>query len=94
MREEHKILPVPAEVAAADALRIANWRDASVQLYGSFAATIAVEVKLHPDAEWQTVASETGPAIVAIPDGAHSLRVNTTAFTSGAPGAALGGWVS
>jgi hypothetical protein len=63
-----------------------------VQVYGTFTASLRLQVKL-PGGDWQDVGSAiTAPGIYEVAETCSDLRVNTTAYTSGTPQAIFGGF--
>ena len=85
-------LDVKTSVAVGDA-SVAKMKDMAVQITGTFSATLDVEASAD-GTNFEDVPSGggiTAPAIVAIPYMAHSVRINTTAYTSGTPVAVLVG---
>lgn len=86
MRPEAISLPVPAAVAAGASIDSSLYREGSVQIGGTFVATIQVEFRQHSSMPWSPVGAPlTAPGFVDVPHCAFELRTNVTAYTSGTP---------
>ncbi len=91
MRAEFNPLNVPASVAAGTAYGCANYTDKWIQVFGTFSASLDIEGTMN-GSDWFKVATAiTTPSAVQVAPTLMAIRVRTTAFTSGAPRAILGG---
>lgn len=89
MRYDKFTLAVPTSVAAGAAQSTPGcYEQCAVQIWGTFAATLAVEAS-SDGTNFSAVSSVTAPGWVSIPFAFKAIRINTTAFTSGTPNAAL-----
>lgn len=92
MRFESKAMAVPAAVAAGAAIPVERFTEKSVLFSGVFVATMRVQGSMD-GASWADVSGDvTTPQLVEVPHTVRYLRVNTTAYTSGAPAASFGGF--
>lgn len=62
---------------------VSDYPRTAVQIYGTFVATVAVEISLDGSTFAPFGAALTAPGIVEVPIAARRLRLNATAFTSG-----------
>lgn len=85
------VAPVTAPTAGA-AFPCAPMRDKTVQVSGTFSATLQLEGSLDGVAWSSLGATITANAIRAIPEAIHYIRVNTTVFVSGVPVVKLSGF--
>jgi hypothetical protein len=94
MKTELKALTVPASVAAGAPKEVAGYVEKTIQIMGTFVATLDVEISLD-GARYQAVHSGiTAPGFYTVPHACKKLRIRTTAFTSGVPEAWFGGFDS
>jgi len=85
-------LEAPAAVAIGAAKSVERLTDKSLQILGTFTATIDVEGTLDPaGATWGVIATVSAPGLTQIPGTYRQIRLNTTAHSSGTPVAYLGG---
>lgn len=94
MRFETKAMDAPAAEAAGDAILVERFTEKTVHVGGTFEATLRVQGSLD-GTNWGDVSEdidETGPQVVAVPHTVRYLRINVTAFTSGAPEVSFGGF--
>lgn len=71
---------------------VERFRDKTVQVGGTFTATVAVEGSMDGNS-WIVIGTPTSaPAFVLVPQAVVHLRVNVTAFTDGEPVAIFGGF--
>jgi len=83
-------LEVPASVAAGAWLSCESLTDMYVTIGGTFVATLQVQYTVRGDANASNIGSAlTAAGAVQIPMRAKKIRINTTAYTSGAPWAVL-----
>lgn len=92
MRPEFYAIAVPASVATGASFPARDIDNKFVQIGGTFVATIDVEVTLNGGADWVTVATVSGSAIVQVLPVVSGIRCKTTAYTSGTPTATLSGF--
>ena len=69
--------------AASPALDVSDYPKVGVQVFGTFVATVAVEISLDGSTFAPFGAALTAPGIVEVPFPARLIRINVTAFTSG-----------
>lgn len=79
---------VLASVGAGVAVLTKPYRNLWVQVTGTFSATLAIEASLDGE-NYIVIASVAAASLVEVPVPAAYVRINTTAFTSGAPAATL-----
>jgi hypothetical protein len=85
-------LEVKTSVAAGAWLVCESMDNLCVSVGGTFVATVQVQVTVKGDTDPVNVgAAMTAGGQVQIPGRAKKVRINTTAFTSGAPWAVLAG---
>lgn len=102
MKLDTHTMDVKAAAAAnGDALSISLYHGGTVQIYGTFSATVQVQGKVAPSSDWVNIGSAlTAPGLVALSDPNGSpycltnIRVRTTAYASGAPMAVFAGFNS
>jgi hypothetical protein len=85
-------VPVPASVAVGAAVDVSRWnRDITLQLGGTFVATVQFEGSLD-GSSWSSIgAALTAGGFVTAPPTVKQVRARTTAFTSGTPVGLVGG---
>ena len=91
-RPERIPLEVPTSVDVGKASNVFRFRDKTVQFGGTFVATLQLEGSLDGNEYAPIGAAVTAPAILPVPVTVEFLRVRVTAFTSGAPTAAVAGF--
>lgn len=94
MRFDKYDLNVPTSVAAGSAQKCDVYRDKYVQTFGTFTATIQLQVSMD-GTNWanSSAAAVSAPGIVSVPETCAFIRANVTAFTSGVPNMVLGGFL-
>lgn len=100
MRLDHYPLSVVAAPGDGTAQPVAAYQGGTVQVFGTFTATLQVQAKLD-GGDWVNVGSAlTAPGFVTIADtngcplSVAFIRVRTTAYTSGTPSAIFAGFNS
>lgn len=93
MRNNTFPLDVKTAVAAGNSQRCQDLREKYIHFVGPFSATFSVEGSFD-NTNWFTIqAGINAPGtLVAVPQPASSIRINTTAWTSGSPKALLAGF--
>jgi hypothetical protein len=92
MRSYFRDLEVPAVAGAnGGSVSVRDYRDKTVQILGTFSATLDVQVSLDGGNNYVSVAAAlTAPGVHQIPQTCTHIRVRTVAFVSGVPAAVLG----
>jgi hypothetical protein len=91
-RPERIPLEVPTAVGVGKASNVFRFRDRTVQLGGTFVATLQLEGSLDGNEYAPIGAPVTAPGFVPVPLTVEFLRVRVTAFTSGQPKATAAGF--
>ena len=91
-RPEKVQLEVKQAVDVGRAENVFRFRDKTVQIHGTFVATLQLEASIDGSEYFLAGASKTTPGVVLIPETVEFLRVRTTAYTSGEPKAVLAGF--
>lgn len=101
MKLDTHTMDAKAAVADGDALNVSLYAGGTVQIHGTFSATLQVQGKIAPASEWTNIGSAlTAPGLVTLSDANGSpyaltnIRVRTTAYTSGTPQAVFAGFNS
>lgn len=106
MRHEVYNLETPNSVAAGTAQPCEFLHEKTVQVFGTFVATVQIQARIAPPAgttnnDWVNIGAPLMvPGLVPIADlngnplAVTHVRANVTAFTSGDPQAVLGGFSS
>jgi len=93
MRPETREIEVKASIAAGAPIVVEVFRESSVQIGGTFVATIQIEGRLDSSMPWSPIGSPvTAPGFVDLPNFVTEIRANTTAHTSGTPTGFFGGF--
>jgi len=93
MRPDFKTFEIPASASAGTPTLVKDYRDGSVQIGGTFVATIQIEGRLDASAPWSPIGSPvTAPGFVDLPHIVKEIRSNVTSFTSGSPEGFFGGF--
>jgi hypothetical protein len=83
-------LQVPQSVSTGTWLPCQGLGNKTVHVFGTFTATLQVQYTVGDDAEPINLgAALTTPGYVQVPMVVKKVRINTTAYTSGTPKAAL-----
>jgi len=86
MRPQQKALDIPAAIGQGAPIDVFNFRDSSVQIGGTFVATIQIEGRLDDSMPWSAIGSPvTAPGFVDLPHIVKDIRANVTGYTSGTP---------
>lgn len=91
-RPEKVVLEVKQAVEVGRAENVFRFRDKTVQVHGTFVATLQLEASLDGSDYFPVGAALTAPGAVLVPQTVEFLRVRTTAYTSGEPKAVLAGF--
>ena len=91
-RPEKVPLEVKQAVDVGRAENVFRFRDKTVQVHGTFVATLQLEASIDGSEYFLVGAPKTAPGAVLIPETVEFLRVRTTAYTSGEPKAVLAGF--
>ncbi len=91
-RPEKIELEVKQSVDAGRAENVFRFRDKTVQVHGTFVATVQLEASIDGSDYFPVGAALTAPGAVLVPQTVEFLRVRTTAYTSGEPKAVLAGF--
>ena len=92
MRYETRNFVVPLEEAEGSSFRVTSIRELAVQVSGTFDATLQIMGQAHEGGAWLAVGSPiTAPGWYPITHPLFNVRMDTTAYVSGAPVAALAG---
>lgn len=84
-----RAMEAPASVAAGAAVKVSDLGSKTVQIWGTFTATLQLQASMDGVA-WQTLgANITGADARTVADEWNFLRINTSAYTSGTPLAAV-----
>lgn len=95
MRFSPRDLAVATSVAAGATQDVRELVNKTVQVWGTFTATVQVEGRAKTTATWLPIGAPlTAPGFVDVPQTLAEIRLNTTAFTSGVPLAALAAYDS
>lgn len=101
MKLDTHTMDVKTAVADGDALTIPLYSGGTVQVHGTFSATLQVQGKIAPSSDWVNIGSSlTAPGLVTLSDGngcpycLTNIRIRTTAYTSGTPQAVFAGFNS
>jgi hypothetical protein len=91
-RPEIMTLSIPTAVGVGAAANVFRFRDKTVQISGTFSATLQLEGSIDGNA-FQAIGSSTSTtALISVPFAVQFLRVRVTAFTSGTPTAVVAGF--
>jgi len=91
-RPEKVPLEVRQTVEHGQASNVFRFRDKTVQIHGTFVATLQLEGSIDGSEYFPVGAPKTSPGAVLVPETVEFLRVRTTAYTSGEPRAVLAGF--
>lgn len=91
-RPEKVRLEVKKAVDVGKAEQVFRFRDKSVQVHGTFVATVQIEATIDGSDYFAVGGALSAPGVVPIPETVEFVRVRTTAFTSGDPKAVLAGF--
>ena len=91
-RPEKVQLEVKQAVDVGRAENVFRFRDKTVQVHGTFVATLQLEASIDGSEYFPVGAAMTAPGAVLVPETVEFLRVRTTAYTSGEPKAVLAGF--
>jgi hypothetical protein len=93
MRNNFYPLQIPATVTAGATQTCRDLREKYIQIFGTFSATLSIEVSLNGGADFFAVLTGlTAPGLHPIPYPATHVRVRTTTFGSGVPAAVIAGF--
>lgn len=92
MRQRNYALEAKTSVAVGASKTVQDLREKYVHISGTFVATMNIEVSLDGGVNFISVATVSAVGLTAIPHPATHMRINTTAFTSGVPGAVIAGF--
>jgi len=82
-------IPVPVTVSAGAAVS-AGGSNKTVEVSGTFSATIQLQGRITSGGAWLQIGSDiTAPGFYAVAQNVTELRFNTTVYTSGTPVAVL-----
>jgi hypothetical protein len=91
-RPEKVMLEVKQAVEAGRAENVFRFRDKTVQIHGTFVATLQVEGSIDGSEYFPIGAATSAPGAVRVFETVEVLRVRTTAYTSGEPRAVFAGF--
>jgi len=91
-RPEKIRLEVPAAIGTGRAEHVFRLIRKTVQVFGTFAATLQLEGSIDGGAFAPIGGPVTAPGFIEVPHTLEFLRVRTTAFTSGTPEAVVAGF--
>ncbi|MBI5549510.1 MAG: hypothetical protein HY901_36955 [Deltaproteobacteria bacterium] len=91
-RPEKFALKVPAAVGVGAPSVVFRFRSKTVQVFGTFVATLQLEGTLAGDEYFPIGPAVTAPGAIEVPETIEFLRVRVTAFTSGEPKAVFAGF--
>lgn len=101
MKLDTHTMDAKAAVADGDALSVSLYEGGTVQVYGTFSATLQLQGKIAPSSDWVNIGSSlTAPGLITLSDANGSpyaltnIRIRTTAYTSGTPQAVFAGFNS
>lgn len=85
-------LPVPLAVGVGSPSYVFNLRDKTVQVTGTFTATLKLEGSVDGNNYQQIGVDITAPTIVSVLLAVQFLRIRVSAFTSGTPSVVASGF--
>ena len=91
-RPEKLVLEVKQAVEAGRAENVFRFRDKTVQVHGTFVATLQIEGSIDGSEYFPLGAALSAPGALRVPETLEFLRVRTTAYTSGEPRAVFAGF--
>ncbi len=91
-RPEKLRLEVKQAVDAGRAENVFRFRDKTVQVHGTFVATLQLEGSIDGSEYFAVGAPVSAAGAIRVPETLEFLRVRTTAYTSGEPKAAFAGF--
>ncbi len=91
-RPEKLTLEVKQAVEVGRAENVFRFRDKTVQIHGTFVATLQLEASIDGSEYFPIGAAASAPGAVRVPETVEFLRVRTTAYTSGEPRAVFAGF--
>ena len=91
-RPEKVQLEVKQAVDVGRAENVFRFRDKTVQVHGTFVATLQLEASIDGSEYFAVGTAKSAPGAVLVPETIEFLRVRTTAYTSGEPKAVLAGF--
>jgi hypothetical protein len=91
-RPEKLRLEVKQAVDAGRAENVFRFRDKTVQVHGTFVATLQLEGSIDGSEYFAVGAPVSAAGVLRVPEMLEFLRVRTTAYTSGEPKAAFAGF--
>jgi len=91
-RPEKVRLEVKQAVDVGRGENVFRFRDKTVQIHGTFVATLQLEGSIDGSEYFPVGASASAPTVVRVPETFELLRVRTTAYSSGEPRAVFAGF--
>ncbi len=91
-RPEKVQLEVKQAVDVGRAENVFRFRDKTIQVHGTFVATLQVEASIDGSEYFPVGTPKSAPGVALVPETVEFLRVRTTAYTSGEPKAVLAGF--
>jgi hypothetical protein len=94
MRSYFRALEVPAESDESGvSMKVENYRDKTVQVFGTFTATLEIEISLDQGNHYLAVEEAiTEPGIYLVPQTCTHLRMRNATHVDGTPQAIFGGF--